>query len=272
MAELIQKTTMLDPAEIKTVSRLRPTSASKVKQFVELIAGQGFVHPIVVRKKQNAGWVLIDGAHRLSAARSLGLEEVPVRAYRCNDREATEIEVASNLAAGMTALEQAIFLAEAQVLYEERHPEAKHGASNGKRTGIAKKASMPSFIANVARERSCSPRYIGRLAQIGRSFTSDQVEKLASAKKAPGVQDLLSLAQLDEEARATACEAFSNGSCNTLRKAINVQTAKRPGAVRPPETLNALLLAWKRASQLDRRKFVAKHRDAIQALIDEPSK
>jgi ParB/RepB/Spo0J family partition protein len=67
----------LAPDEIHVPDNVRTLDAEHVKALAGSIQLQGILVPLVVREQQD-GYELVAGFHRMAAARSLGLTEVPV--------------------------------------------------------------------------------------------------------------------------------------------------------------------------------------------------
>ena len=64
---------------LEVISHQRKASDTHVKRVVESVERVGFLAPLVVVEREDAdGYFVIDGQHRLLAARELGLRRVPV--------------------------------------------------------------------------------------------------------------------------------------------------------------------------------------------------
>lgn len=68
--------------------------------FMELVASvreKGLINPISVRPLNEGGYCLIDGLHRFTACKALGLEEIPVHVMDVNEAESLELQLIGNI-------------------------------------------------------------------------------------------------------------------------------------------------------------------------------
>jgi ParB family chromosome partitioning protein len=69
---------VLPIGKLEVISHQRKPSDSHVKRVVDSLGRVGFLAPIVVVEREGAdGYVIIDGQHRLLAAKEVGLRQVP---------------------------------------------------------------------------------------------------------------------------------------------------------------------------------------------------
>ncbi len=69
---------VLPVAKLEVISHQRKASDAHVKRVVDSIERVGFLAPVVaVQKEDGGGYLVIDGQHRLLAAKELGLRNVP---------------------------------------------------------------------------------------------------------------------------------------------------------------------------------------------------
>jgi ParB family chromosome partitioning protein len=69
---------VLPIGKLEVITHQRKVSDPHVKRVVDSIERVGFLTPLVVIEREGGdGWVVIDGQHRLLAARELGLRRVP---------------------------------------------------------------------------------------------------------------------------------------------------------------------------------------------------
>jgi len=272
MGELLPGITelRLDQIEVGT-GRLREVDPAGVAALVTVIREIGFTTPVIVRRVK-ARFELIDGAHRCAAMRELGQETVPVRAYSCNAREARQMESSANLAgAGLTPLDDAVFLAAWKKSYEEAHPETRQGVAGGlARHGLA--AELNSVADVIAAKRSITPRQVRRIIQVGEALSRDEVRWLRSAPRKVRLVDLMQIAKIGEDAeRAKVCIALANGEAKSAAEARAKYRAERgegPAPKDPFETaLNALQSAWDRAPKAAKRQFVEMNLDALLPIV-----
>ena len=123
--------TALPVAEITVPeNRLRPISEAKVTALMQVIEAGVFLGAVTVRRVGTVN-TLIDGAHRLDAIKRLGRETIAADVLECSAAEARQMEITGNLTAGMTPIQDAIFLGVYQQEYEKLHPETKRGVAGG---------------------------------------------------------------------------------------------------------------------------------------------
>ncbi|RAZ84957.1 ParB/RepB/Spo0J family partition protein [Cereibacter johrii] len=271
MSKLITGTTALPVTEIEVPQdRLRTVSEAKVRGLMEAIGIFGFTTPIEVRRAKGR-FVLIDGAHRLEAMKRLGEGEIAVRAFDISAQDARGREIAANLVAGMTPLQDAVFLAAWQGYYEELHPETRRGVAGG----IARQGGQLnncSFAELVASNRSVTPRQIRKATAAVRRLTADELRLLdASARPVPldAIEKIGKIADANE--RANVVERLASGQARNVaaaRHALAVETGVKVPPKDPlQEDLEALNKVWSRAGAIVRRRFVAAHIDELRRLI-----
>lgn len=269
-----QKITHLPTEAIQVEERLRGVSAAAVDTLVFSIRELGLLHPLQVQKIKG-GYRLLDGMHRLTAARELGLVEVPVSVFTCTNRQAMKIEVEGNLAgAPLNPLDMGLFLAAQKRLYEEEHPETKNGARglnaiNGVQTD---KMSVWSFAANAADVLGKNERSIRRLIKASTDLAPEEIDMLRRAERRVQLNDLEFLGrQGDASDRRAICEALSQGTAKNARAALRAHF-KLPGnalATMADQHWRKLADTWARASKEARRRFVRDHADTLHELLDE---
>jgi len=80
---------------------------NNINQLAESIKKFGIIHPLAVRK-QDELYELISGQRRLSAAKMIGLQEVPAVILQISEEEAQELALTENLQrSSLTAIEEA---------------------------------------------------------------------------------------------------------------------------------------------------------------------
>ena len=81
--------------EVLVEGRLRDVREAFVENLILMAEDTGITTPIHVRKVQGR-YVLIDGAHRLEAARRMGLSDIAALVVECRADEARAMEAASS--------------------------------------------------------------------------------------------------------------------------------------------------------------------------------
>lgn len=273
MSELLPKITSLPVADIKVPDdRIRPVSGTSVTALVQVIRDYGFTTPLIIRRKKD-GFYLVDGLHRITAARRINLDEVPVRVYRCTDDEAVAMETGQNLAgAPMSPLQDVLFLSAYKEAYLKMHPEASGGVAGGLvRQNSAKE--IISFAEVVAEKRGTTVRRINQLVAVGRALDRAAVKRLHSAPQKITVNDLQHIAKATSDSeRDYIVEMLAGGHVKNAaaarRKWAEVESGTPPEVKDPvEEAFKGLLNAWKRAPKEAQRRFVEASKDEIYPLI-----
>jgi ParB family chromosome partitioning protein len=273
-ARRIQAITEVRVDEVVERDRLRPVSEKGVQSLLASISELGvMMDPIHVRKvkHRNGELVLMAGGHRLEAARRLGWETIPAAAWDCSDDWARLMELDDNLAGSdLSFLDKAVFLAERKRLYEDLHPEARHGGD--RKSDQVELGATRSFAASVAEAWGISERQVRSYIQAGLILSPTEVRQLRGAPHGVQLADLKALAGMTSEERGAVVRALHDGQAKRAAAARKAIAAQAEGAVPPPANGSpehkALRLsdAWGRAPEAVRLDFVARHADELVRL------
>lgn len=182
--------------------RLRQLDEANVVSLTSSMREVGLINPITLRPQKGTGYWLIAGLHRLEAAKRLGWQSIPAIIVETGDTESRLAEIDENLMRGeLSAAERAIHIAARKELYEELHPETKHGKiGNGReksrQLGDSTLEHVDRFTADTAERTGTSERAIQRDASRG--------TKIAAIKKVVGTsldkgEELDALAKLPKD-------------------------------------------------------------------------
>jgi ParB family chromosome partitioning protein len=271
-----QNVQSLPVADIEIEERLRIASDTAVASIVSSIQEVGSIlQPLLVRRVKG-GYRLMDGLHRLTAAKQVGLEEVPVKVSECTNDQAIRIEVDANVAgAPLTALDMAVFLAAHKELYERDHPEAKRAfkANQARRGECTDIMSVQSFAANAAEVFGKGDRHIRRLISVGEKLSKAEIAQLRSAPNRVQFKDLEHIAKCGAQAdRSAICAALGAGEAKTAKEVLDRKKAPGAAVLSPLDQQIAKLKdAYSRAQKSARREFVRLHCDELIELIHEIS-
>lgn len=149
------------PVEIAIASivvpkdRLWKTRPESVDLLADAILENGYITPIAVcAADANGKYALIDGAHRLEAAKQLGREVIPATVFSGSKLQQRLLEIDSNLIRrNMTQLEEAVYLAERERIYNKLYPVAGHGGDR-KSDQVAKFGTWSERFTKVAAKQS----------------------------------------------------------------------------------------------------------------------
>lgn len=239
----------------------RKLNEGVVEALVESMAAYGLQTPITVRIQDEAWidgthWVdvpvLIAGGHRLEAARRLGWDRIDAFVVEYDDPRKAELwEIDENLCRSeLSPAEYSAAIARRKALYEELHPETRHGGDRGNQHTGGKVASaqvehLPKsdrFTRDTAEKTGRSEATIKRAAHRGEAIAPDVLQTIQGTRLDTGsYQDRI--AKLDHEAQ---------------RKTVQEDlAAPRPPAARPPKQLHA----WPEAEDSAARvaELVAEH-------------
>ncbi len=270
-----QNTQSLPVADIQVEERLRIASKPAVASIVSSIQEVGSIlQPLLVRRIKT-GYRLMDGLHRLTAAKQVGLKEVPVKVSECTNDQAIRIEVDANVAgAPLTPLDMAVFLAAHKELYERENPEAAQGKAGAHgRWNATDIMSVASFSANAAEVFGKGDRHIRRLISVGEKLSKAEIDLLRKAPNRVQFIDLEHIAKCGAQAdRSAICAALGAGEAKTAKEVLDRKKAPGAAVLSPLDQQIAKLKdAYSRAQKSARREFVRLHSDELIELIHEIS-
>ena len=257
--------TDLPIAEITVpADRLRPISEAKVAALLQVIGEGVFLGAVTVRRAGKVN-TLIDGAHRLEAMRRLGRETIRANVLDCNAGEARRLEITGNITAGMTPLQDAIFLGVYQAEYEKLHPETKGGVAGALAKNGLQRTNL-SFAEVVAEQRQVSDRTVRRIIAAGRALGREERDALQAAPHRIAISEIEKLGKIgDQPLRARAVEALLEGrKVSAALKAAKAEETGEPPVKDPVEAaFIALSKAWARAPMAAKKRFLMRHRSEV---------
>ena len=253
--------------QIEVGNRLRSVSAAQVENLLLMAEDTGITTPIHCRKVAGK-YALIDGAHRLAAAKRLGLPDIAALIVECRQDEARAMEASNNLgAARMSPLQTAVFVASWKRDYYAAHPERKPGLFKGNRHTGKLVGDIMSLTTSIADAFGISERHAHRILTVGEQLDPDEVRTLDESGKRVALADLVFLSKIGEpDERAFVVGQLAGGKVKAAA-ARRVWKAKQNGL--PPlktpveAQLLALSTAWSRASEEARKRFLEDHEPAI---------
>ena len=162
----------LPTASIFTRRDARKVDDASVASLMASIREIGIINPIRVRLSSPAEdggldtYEVIAGAHRLRAARKLGLEAVPCSLVEDDDLHAELAMIDENLCrAELTPADRASQTARRKAIYLELHPETGHGGD--RRSDQVDNLSTRSFASSTAEAIGKDERTVRRDAERG---------------------------------------------------------------------------------------------------------
>lgn len=261
--------TDLEVGEINADDRMRPLSEAAVDSLVDAIGRLGFITRILVRRKKNHGYLLVDGAHRLEAMRRLGAATIPAVVVECLDHEARYLESDANLVgADLTPLDMAVFLSARRRAHQEMHPETRQGHAGA--TARWMQANSGSLASAIAEARGVTVRQVEKIMQAGDNLAPDEVTRLRAAPVSLTLKDLQGIARIgDPVRRYDVVDALATGRARKVSQAL--AQMKAPAAPMSAEDTAFLKMqaAWTRAPKAARRAFVAEFAAELLALMPD---
>lgn len=255
----LERRLLLPLDKIRLGRRLRETCPDAVTTLAASMDRIGLLCPIVV----TATHVLVAGAHRLAAARSLGWKAIAATVLDIDERAAIVAEIDENLVRNeLTALEQCEHLAERKRLYEEMHSVAQHGGARSRSTGqlVHLKPSFADATAEQIHESARNVRRSIAIASALRKVVRDQIRHLPIADNK---QELSRLAKLDDDTQnAVAIElAKGAGSVKQAQRSIVARTIRAEAPPLPAGPFRVLVLdpPW----DYSKRKNDPTHRSSL---------
>lgn len=259
--------------QIEVAGRLREVRDAFVENLMVMAEDTGITTPIHVRKTSGRH-VLIDGAHRLEAARRMGLSDIAALVVECRADEARAMEATNNLgAARMTPLQTVVFVASWHRDYYAMHPERKPGGFQGNQhTGNLVGGIMP-LTTTIADAFGVDVTTVKRALRAGRNLSPEEAAELDRSPARVTMKDLQDLSKIGDadERRAVVLRLASGNakSAAAARRTLAAENGSAPIPLKDPveEALKALRAAWSRAPKSVRRRFVSEVFDDLSPLV-----
>lgn len=251
--------------------RLRPADGETVAALCVDMADRGLRSPIeLVRcSEDSARYLLVSGLHRLTAAQELGWESIP--AFIREDASEAEIrldEIMENIARrDLSPLDRAVFANALRQVYQEAHPESRHG---GVRSGDDfQVGNIPTWFIAAAERTGWGAETLRKSARIGEHLTDESIVALRSTPLADNQKELMALSKYGPAIQAQLVWQITKPDS----PARSVNAALRAVANQPEDSedrsdkdLKSLTAIWARASAQARRAFLSDHADEISSL------
>lgn len=226
---------LYDISEITIGTRKRTADASKVAELANSIAEIGLINPITISPAGD----LIAGLHRLEACKSLGFRRIEVNTLDIDPLMAELAEIDENLIRNnLNALQEGLQLARRKAIYEQLHPETRHG---GDRKSEEAKSSgnnfhlIPSFAEDTAAKTGKTDRTIRNKTRIGEAL-ADVAMDLIGTPIEDSQKDLLSLASMTPDVRDQVVDKIVSGAAVDVASAAK-QVRADTRAANPPQQL-----------------------------------
>ena len=241
--------------------RLRKVDTEAASRLADSIAHIGLQSPILLRPDRGdpGAYVLVAGAHRLEAVRSLGWTAVDALIVDATHDELDLIEIDENLVrAELTPLDRARFLDRRKQIYMRigggaaRGGDRKSAAWAG--TAAANDARRVSWADDAAERIGLSKRSVQRAVAIGEGLSPILAEALAGTPIAHREADLFRLAQMPKPEQHETLHLLQQAETPPATLAQLLGPAS-------PQTnashLEKLKRDWSAAPPAERRQFLA---------------
>lgn len=177
------------------------------------------------------------GGHRLAAAKICKWKKIDARILEPkSDQPAEELrlnEILENLARkDFNALERCEALTEMKRIYEDMHPETKHGGKRGNQHtgGEKRQVAIFAFCQNAAESTGLSARSVRLAVQIFESLSPQTRERLRGTEIANKQSDLKALAGLTAENQTKVLDMLFSEPCSaaSVGEAIQLVEGQKP--------------------------------------------
>ena len=261
--------------QIRVEQRLRVVGDIQVDTLILMAEDTGITTPIHVRKVKGE-YVLIDGAHRLAAAKRMGFPDIAALLVECRADEARAMEASNNLgAARMTPLQTAVFVASWKRDYYAMHPERKQGVFKGNQHTGKVVEEITSLTTTIADSFGVTDRQIRNILRAGECLTPDEAAQLETSPNRITMKDLQDLATIDEPGdRSMVVMRLASGkakSASAARKSLLIESGALQVPVKNPveDGFNELMKAFDRAPKEALRRFLTVRFEDIAPLVEE---
>ena len=231
----------------------RPLDERTVKALADSIAEIGLINPVRVRAA-GEGFELIAGSHRLAAHETLGLAEIEAVVATDDDLRAELAMIDENLLRSeLSPAERARQTYRRKEIYEELHPETRHGANQHTR-GV--QVAHSSFADETAAATGRDASTIRRDASRGEKVIPEVIDMIRGTKLDTGTY-------LDQIKRLPP-----NDQVHAARRDLKfLEKQAKPARLAPDplndfeareKQVNRLMSAWNAASPEAREDFLSR--------------
>lgn len=246
---------------IEVGERLRAVDPDWVALLAANMAEQGQLEAIIVgpADPETGRYPLRAGGHRLAAAKANGWVAIEARVSAATGLQARLEEVDENLMRReLSALDRAVFLAERKAIWEQMHPETRHGGRReSKSTSLSTCAGR--FSKATAEKLGLSERSVHRAVRRA-ELPAEIRAKLAFHPVADSAAELDKLLGLPTPEQIAVADRLTRAEKPARSVTAALQEFKgAPPLSRAAETqkqLVALLGAWRKAGTPARRQFL----------------
>ncbi len=154
----------------------RELDKSHVHELAESIRELGLLNPITIDQEN----VLIAGLHRIEAVKALGWTEITCTISSLEGLQAELAEIDENIVrSDLSVLDYGEMLLRRKEIYEQIHPETRHGGDRKSEEIKAKKIRLDpakSFVQDTAQKLKVVPRTVDLQVQTAKNLTPETKE------------------------------------------------------------------------------------------------
>lgn len=216
----------------------RPLDDAKVRALVASIGDVGLINPVRLRPSPGAGregrFEIVTGMHRVAAYHALGLVEIEADVVDSGDLFAELAMIDENLCrAELTPAQLARQVARRKQIYEDLHPETRHGGDrrSDQVAKLATRSESERFTSDTAHATGRSERSVQRDAERGQRITEEALDAVEGTALDTGAfLDRLKRVEPEHQAEVVAEELE--------RRNPNAHRATMHRRVEPDDSLN----------------------------------
>ena len=244
--------------------RLRELDPDWAALLAETMKDRGLDTPIRVSEADTAGrHRLIAGLHRLEAAKLAGWAKIDAILFSGTALEAELLEIDENLIRReLSELDRATFLARRKAVWEELHPETRHGGDRrsdqvAKLGNSAEAALQQRFSAATAKKLGLSERVIQRAVARYAAIDPAVRKMLATSRIAEKGTELDALAKFERQQQLSIADELldpENSARSVREAAIRLGLVDDTPVSERDRQYQALLATWGKSSNVRARQ------------------
>lgn len=237
--------------EIEVPPRLREIDQGRAQELAVSMREAGLIQPIVVMPPTNGRYLLNVGAHRLTAARLLGWQDIQALVIDGSVDEVRLREIDENLyRRELSPFDQAAFLAERRDIYERIFGTVQRGGKRSKG-----KSAQSSFFDDVTARFGLQRRDVTRALARIRGIDPAAWKALRGTKFAEKGVILDGLARLDPVVQRQVVDLLLGKEARSVAGAIALLHGT-DARIEAEKEFAALQTKWRQAGKAARARFL----------------
>lgn len=239
--------------------RLRAIDEDYARLIAASMAEQGQMTPIEVRATPGGArpYALVAGGHRMRAAAIAGLAEVAAVLFDGSALQARLREIDENLVRReLSELDRGSFLAQRKAVWEELHPETRHGGDRSRSKLDMMSDLLGRFTAEAAERMGLSEKTIRRALTRHKCLPADVRAAIASTWLAESGTQLDALGRCTHETQLlVAAEIPRHPGVRRVQQLIDLALDVIPLPADPvADRFDAFQRLWRRMSAAERER------------------